>query len=160
MDVTHLFVTDVTRSVVSPSNFVCDAHPAVVLPLTSAMAPLADFLLANIPYRLPTHLSSYVEGVTPLSTTPAVLAALASYLAVIFGTQFFMKNQQPRKLTTLFQIHNVLLSSGSFLLLALMLEEIIPKLWTHGLHFALCNEKSWTSVRHLPPYTFIATNPV
>ncbi|EDR14987.1 elongase of fatty acids, ELO [Laccaria bicolor S238N-H82] len=109
------------------------------------MAPLADFLLANIPFRLPTHLSSYVEGVTPLSTTPAVLAALSSYLAVIFGTQFFMKSQQPRKLTTLFQLHNVLLSSGSFLLLALMLEEIIPRIWTHGLHFALCDEKSWTS---------------
>lgn len=130
------------------------------LPLSSAMAPLADFLLANIPFRLPTHLSSYVEGVTPLSTTPAVLAALSSYLAVIFGTQFFMKSQQPRKLTTLFQIHNVLLSSGSLLLLALMLEEIIPKIWTHGLHFSLCDEKSWTSVRHLPLYIFITNNPV
>ncbi|RDB28889.1 putative elongation of fatty acids protein 1 [Hypsizygus marmoreus] len=108
------------------------------------MAPLADFLLAHVPITLPTYLTSYVPGVTPFSTTPTVLATLAAYLAVIFGTQAFMKNKQPHKLTPLFQTHNVILSSGSLLLLVLMLEEILPIMWTDGIFSALCAEKSWT----------------
>ncbi|KAF9015161.1 elongase [Cyathus striatus] len=108
------------------------------------MAPLADFLLSIIPFRLPSHLSSYVQGVTPLSTTPVVVAALATYLAIVSGICVVMKNQQPLKLTTLFQIHNIILSSGSLLLLALMLEEIVPIAWKNGFHHAICSEEAWT----------------
>ncbi|KAF9453815.1 elongase of fatty acids [Macrolepiota fuliginosa MF-IS2] len=109
------------------------------------MTPLADFLLAYIPYRLPHHLSSYVVGETPLSTTPVVVAALVGYLSVIFGIRALMTNRQPFKLTPLFQLHNVILSSGSALLLALMLEEIVPRIWRHGFHHALCADEAWTS---------------
>lgn len=108
------------------------------------MAPLADFLLAYVPISLPTHLTTYVPGETPLSTTPAVLGTLTAYLAVIFGIKAFMKNKQPHKLTPLFQTHNVILSSGSLLLLLLMLEEIVPILWNQGVFNALCAEESWT----------------
>ncbi|KAF5355628.1 hypothetical protein D9756_003766 [Leucocoprinus leucothites] len=109
------------------------------------MAPLADLLLAYIPFRLPHHLSSYVIGKTPLSTTPVVVSMLAGYLTVIFGIKALMTNRQPYKLTTLFQIHNIFLSSGSALLLALMLEEIVPHVWRHGIRHALCDEAAWTS---------------
>jgi fatty acid elongase 3 len=108
---------------------------------------LAGSLLDMIPFRLPIHLYTYVEGVTPLSTDKAVLSALGSYLVIIFSIQAFMKNRQPFKLTALFQTHNVILSSGSLLLLFLMLEEILPMLWNNGLHSALCDESSWTPVR-------------
>ncbi|KAF9459906.1 elongase of fatty acids ELO [Collybia nuda] len=108
------------------------------------MAPLADFLLAYVPISLPHYLTSYVEGETPLSTTPAVLATLVSYLAVIFGIQAVMKNQPPHKLTPLFQTHNVILCTGSLVLLLLMLEEILPIMWNNGLFNALCAEDSWT----------------
>lgn len=110
------------------------------------MAPLADLLLGYIPYRLPHHLTSYVVGETPLSTNAAVVTTLAGYLGLIFGIKALMTNRQPFKLTTLFQIHNVILSSGSALLLALMLEEILPKAWRHGLHHALCADEAWTPV--------------
>ncbi|KAF5314067.1 hypothetical protein D9611_006810 [Ephemerocybe angulata] len=108
------------------------------------MAPLADLILATVPYRLPLHLYTYVPGTSPLSTDTVVGVALVSYLATIFGIQALMKNQQPRKLTALFQIHNVILSSGSLLLLALMLEEIVPIMYKQGLHAALCDASSWT----------------
>ncbi|KAG6851059.1 hypothetical protein H0H93_002951 [Arthromyces matolae] len=108
------------------------------------MAPLADFLLDYLPFSLPTHLTSYVPGQTPLSTTPAVVAALTTYLAVIFGLKALMKNQPAFKLTTLFQIHNVILSSGSLLLLVLMLEEILPIVWHNGPFAGICAESSWT----------------
>ena len=110
------------------------------------MFNLADFLLSKISYRLPRHLYTYVKGVTPLSTDTSVLAALASYLVIIFSIQGFLKNRKPHKLTTLFQTHNILLSSGSLFVLALILEEIVPILWKHGIHYALCAESAWTPV--------------
>lgn len=112
----------------------------------SVMA-LADILLAAIPYRLPVHLYTYVEGVTPLSTDKVVVTALIGYLVTIFSIQAIMKPRQALRLTTLFQIHNVILSSGSALLLALMLEEIVPIWYKNGLHSALCDAESWTPVR-------------
>jgi fatty acid elongase 3 len=116
------------------------------------MVSLADLLLAYIPYRLPTHLYSYVSEVTPLSTDKAVLSALATYLVTIFSIQAFMKSRQPLKLTTLFQIHNVILSSGSALLLALMLEEILPVVWNRGLYHAICAAEAWSPVSVLACY--------
>ncbi|KAJ7597038.1 GNS1/SUR4 membrane protein [Mycena floridula] len=108
------------------------------------MAPLADFLLRYVPISLPRHLYSYVPGQTPLSTTPSVVAALISYLVIIFGVQAYMKDKEPQKLNTLFQAHNVFLSSGSLLLLVLMLEEIVPIGWKNGIFSAMCDEQSWT----------------
>ncbi|KAF9568388.1 fatty acid elongase, partial [Agrocybe pediades] len=108
------------------------------------MVSLSAVLLDIIPYRLPTHLYTYVQGKTPLSTDKQVVTTLISYLVIIFSIQAFMKNRQPLKLTTFFQIHNVFLSAGSLLLLLLMLEEIIPNVWNNGLHHALCAEQSWT----------------
>jgi hypothetical protein len=32
----------------------------------------------------------------------------------------------------------------------LMLEEIVPIYWRHGLFYALCNSESWTEVSSLP----------
>ncbi|PFH54475.1 hypothetical protein AMATHDRAFT_52076 [Amanita thiersii Skay4041] len=108
------------------------------------MAPLADFLLALLPFDPPRHLVSYVPGQTPLSTNTAVVSCLAAYLAVIFGIQAYMKDKQPQKLTALFQTHNIILSAGSLLLLVLMLEEILPIMWNNGLFYALCSEQAWT----------------
>ena len=111
------------------------------------MARLADFLLNYAPLpHLPYHLTHYVRGATPLSTQPVVLGVLAGYLATIFGIREIMKTRQPQKLTFLFQVHNAVLSSGSALLLVLMLEEILPIYWQHGLFQALCGARAWTEV--------------
>ncbi|KAI0047831.1 elongase of fatty acids ELO [Auriscalpium vulgare] len=108
------------------------------------MAPLADFLLQHIHFQLPFHLTHYVQGVSPLSTQPVVVGALITYLVTIFGVREIMKNREPLKLTFLFQVHNVYLSSGSLLLLALMLEEILPIMWKHGPFYAICATGAWT----------------
>ncbi|KAJ3937818.1 MAG: GNS1/SUR4 membrane protein [Lentinula lateritia] len=108
------------------------------------MAPLADFLLSVLPVSLPSYLTSFIPGKTPLSTNTEVLTTLGLYLAVIFGIQAYKKNRQPQKLNTLFQAHNVILSSGSLLLLALMLEEILPIVWKNGLYFGICALEAWT----------------
>lgn len=122
------------------------------------MAPLADFLLSVIPVSLPTHLTSYVPGKTPLSTNAEVVTAVASYLTIIFGIRAYKKNKEAHKLNTLFKVHNVMLSSGSFLLLALMLEEIIPIVWRDGFFKGICASSSWTPVSALGFCFFGADN--
>ncbi|KAK7064231.1 GTPase activating protein [Favolaschia claudopus] len=105
---------------------------------------LADLLLAYVPFTLPRQLYSFVEGQTPLSTTPVVLASIVFYLAFIFSIQAAMKSYPPRRLTILFQAHNIFLSGGSLLLLALLSEEVIPIIWDTGLFNSICAEASWT----------------
>ena len=122
------------------------------------MAPLADFILKHVPIpHIPYHLTHYVRGATPISTQPVVLAILAGYLTTIFGIREIMKTRQPQKLTFLFQVHNALLSSGSALLLVLMLEEIVPIYWRHGVFYALCNVEAWTEVSNILLSGFPAT---
>ncbi|KZV77174.1 GNS1/SUR4 membrane protein [Peniophora sp. CONT] len=109
------------------------------------MFNLADAILTHVPLpELKYEHTHWVRGATPLSTQPVVVAALVTYLVTIFGIQEIMKNRKPLKLQIPFMIHNVYLTTGSGLLLLLMLEEILPKLWNHGVFYALCNSNSWT----------------
>jgi len=55
-----------------------------------------------------------------------------------------MKNQAPMRLQFLFQLHNIFLSVGSGILLVLMIEEVVPILWNHGLFYAMCGFGAWT----------------
>jgi len=110
------------------------------------MAPLADFILSYIPLpALPNHLTSYVQGKTPMSTPQEVFPTLAAYLVVIFGIQALMKNRSPYKLQFLFQTHNVILSAGSLLVLSLILEEVYPLYRQNGTFWAMCDINMWTS---------------
>jgi len=116
------------------------------------MAPIADALLAVLSPILPLVPESYVSwkpGVTPLSTWPSVTAALVAYLSTIFGIQSLMKDQQAKRLNTLFQVHNIFLTLGSGILLVLMAEEIAPIIWKHGLFYGVCGEGAWTAVSRL-----------
>ena len=116
------------------------------------MAPIADTLLvflAPVLPRVPEAYVSWKPGVTPLSTWPAVSAALVAYLSTIFGIQTLLKDHRPKRLNALFQVHNVFLTLGSGVLLVLMVEEIAPIVWKHGIFYAVCGEEAWTSVSHL-----------
>ncbi|KAF8308865.1 elongase of fatty acids ELO [Clavulina sp. PMI_390] len=109
------------------------------------MAPLADALLTVLPTDiLPEYLTTYIPGTTPLSETPVVVSVLAGYLATIFSIQWLMKDKQALKLTFLFQLHNLFLTSISGLLLVLILEETLPIWWNKGFFNAICHPRSWT----------------
>ncbi|KZS92956.1 GNS1/SUR4 membrane protein [Sistotremastrum niveocremeum HHB9708] len=109
------------------------------------MANLADFILNNVPLpSIPSYLTHYEPGKTPLSQTTHVFATLIGYLVVVFSLKAIMGPFRPLKLTLLFQAHNIILSVGSGLLLALMLEEITPIVWNHGFFYGICSQKSWT----------------
>lgn len=112
------------------------------------MAPLADALVSLLPKNaLPYYLTHYTPPLTPLSTAPAVVAALVGYLTIVFGLREVMRDRQPLQMKLLFQLHNVLLSAGSGILLVLMVEEIFPIWRKHGLFYAMCGHGAWTSVR-------------
>lgn len=81
-----------------------------------------------------------------LSSLPPVLGVIAFYYTVIFGGNFLYKKLKlaPLKLKRLSQIHNLVLTSISFTLLALMVEQLFPIIYHHGLYFAICNKQAWT----------------
>jgi fatty acid elongase 3 len=110
---------------------------------------LADIILDYVPLpSVPSYLTSWQPGTTPLSTTPVVVSIMASYLTTIFTIQYLMKNKPAYVLNTWFRAHNIILSVGSGLLLILMLEEVLPIVFKHGLRYAICDTKAWTPVSH------------
>jgi hypothetical protein len=125
-----------------------DHHHRLVLSRSnSIMAPLADAILKYVPLpNVPSYLTRWEPGVTPLSTQKEVVAALVSYLTVIFGIQHIMRDKQPVRANGPFQVHNTFLYLGSGLLLALIVEEIVPLIFKGGLFYGMCNNDAWTSV--------------
>ncbi|GAA6001722.1 hypothetical protein JCM10207_002283 [Rhodosporidiobolus poonsookiae] len=93
---------------------------------------------------LPANIVRWIPGSSPFSTHAQVTVAVAVYLAVIFGGQAMMRGSKPYRFKPLFMLHNFLLSSGSALVLALMLEEIVPIIWKHGLFYSICADEAWT----------------
>ncbi|KAI0825120.1 elongase of fatty acids ELO [Trametes gibbosa] len=112
------------------------------------MASLSDFLLSRLHLAslgVPYHLTHYVPGKTPFSTPLEVFPTLAAYLVIIFSVQAWMKDRSPYKLQFLFRLHNAFLSSGSLLLVLLIMEEVVPMYYKHGTFWALCHDDMWTS---------------
>jgi fatty acid elongase 3 len=72
---------------------------------------------------------------------------MVAYLTTVFTIQHLLRDKQPYVLLTWFRAHNIILSLGSALLLALMFEEIAPIVFQHGLRYAICDSASWTPVR-------------
>jgi len=101
--------------------------------------------LSKLPGQIPAHLTQWQSGVTPLSTTGPVLSAMMAYLATLWIGQRVMEDRKAIQLKPIFMLHNALLSSGSGLLLALMLEEIVPIVWQHGFFYGICHTKAWTA---------------
>ncbi|GAA5978454.1 hypothetical protein JCM11641_007950 [Rhodosporidiobolus odoratus] len=102
-------------------------------------------LLQSLPLpSLPYNVQRWIPGDSPLSTHTEVTAAIAVYLAVIFGGQALMSGSKPYRFKPLFMLHNFLLSAGSLIVLALMIEEIGPIIWKHGLFYAICADEAWT----------------
>lgn len=91
-------------------------------------------------------LLTWQPGQTPFSTLPSLVVTIAVYLATIFGGQALMTRFKvaPFKLQDPFLLHNFLLSVGSGLLLACMLEEIVPIWYHNGFFHAICAESAWT----------------
>jgi len=128
-------------------------------PVPTHYTPVYDTLAYILPRILPTYvqqewftgdssspLRTFQEGRTPFSTPLQVFGVGALYLATIFGGREIMQRFKipPQQLKGPFLFHNIALSLGSGLLLALMLEEIVPIWYHNGFYAAICATSSWT----------------
>ena len=128
-------------------------------PAPKHYTPVYDTLAYVLPLILPTYmqqgwftgnslspLRTFQEGRTPFSTPLQVFGAAAVYLTVILGGREIMQRFKipPQQLKGPFLFHNIALSLGSGLLLALMLEEIVPIWYYNGFYAAICATSSWT----------------
>ncbi|KAG8906107.1 hypothetical protein FRB99_007568 [Tulasnella sp. 403] len=127
------------------SHALTTEFPATSFPfLCDDATGISDTIESAFPFSLPVWFTSYHQEVTPLSTWPSVATAIAVYLGTIFGLREIMRDRAPLKLNTLFQLHNLILTTGSGLLLAVMLEEIVPIVWNNGLFYGICGYGAWT----------------
>ena len=55
-----------------------------------------------------------------------------------------MRNREPFQLKTLTKYHNLMLTAISGVLLALILEQIVPQLWSRGVSYNACGSGGWT----------------
>ncbi|KIJ12380.1 hypothetical protein PAXINDRAFT_171281 [Paxillus involutus ATCC 200175] len=109
------------------------------------MPSLADRILSFIPTNaIPPYLASYIPGESPFSTWPVVASMTVTYLAVVFSTREIMKDRAPLKLTTPFRAHNLILSAGSLVLMALIGEEVFSNWMKVGTYGALCVPEAYT----------------
>ena len=86
----------------------------------------------------------FVQGQYILTTWPEVICAIAAYYIIILGGQVVLKNRPPYTLNIIFQIHNLFLTTASFLVLILMVEQIAPMVVKHGLFYAICDRYAWS----------------
>jgi fatty acid elongase 2 len=121
--------------------------PSVETPFGVALWPLFNQAASKITGgRFVPDEFEFIESQTFLSTFPPVAITIALYYTVIFGGQYLFKknNWTAWKLNFLFQFHNLMLTLISLTLLVLMVEQLVPVLYKHGLFFAICDAKAWT----------------
>jgi len=110
-------------------------------PFGVELYPLFEAAYAAVLHR-PAAAFSFSDA--PLSTVAEVVVTCVTYLMVIFGGQYLMREQAPIRLSTLSKIHNAMLSMSSLVVLLLMLEQTIAIVARHGIFFAICDAGAWT----------------
>ncbi|CEH14392.1 Fatty acyl-CoA elongase/Polyunsaturated fatty acid specific elongation enzyme [Ceraceosorus bombacis] len=112
---------------------------------------LRNAVLSVVPWTVrdatPTAWLQWTPYETPLSNPTSAAAWILFWLAGIFTGRAYMRSKAPfgKSLKWPFFAHNVLLSAGSGLLLALVLEEILPIWKGHGFFYAICDKGAFTS---------------
>lgn len=118
--------------------------PSIDRPFGIELWPIFDKAYEAV-MGYPASQFEFVEGKTPMSTLQETAVMLIVYYLTIFGGREFMKNRPAYKLTTLFMIHNFVLTAVSGILLALFVEQLLPTLWYRGVFYSICDHGGgWT----------------
>ncbi|RLV94782.1 Elongation of fatty acids protein 2 [Spathaspora sp. JA1] len=120
--------------------------PSWDIPFGIKLWPIFDTLVSSLTHNTFVPSQFTFDTTLPLSTFPAVVTGISTYYVVIFGGDFIFKKFQikPFVLNGLFQIHNLLLTTLSLVLLVLMVEQLIPMIYHHGLYYAICHPNAWS----------------
>lgn len=117
--------------------------PSIDRPFGVHLWPIFDELWLSLSGRRASDFQ-FVQGKTPMSTYPEVIAAIITYYIVIFSGREFMKHRPALKLNFWFQLHNVGLTLLSGLLWALLFEQIFPIIVRRGVFYSICDSGAWT----------------
>jgi len=135
------FVTSLATDLV---KVIAVQAPSIERPFGVHLWPIFDVFYKRATGEAATDFN-FEYGTTPLGTFQTAGSLIVAYYAIIFGGRFIMTNFQPFKLQFLFQVHNLMLTLISGILLVLFMEELIPTLYHHGIFYSICaREGGWT----------------
>eukprot|EP01104_Vermistella_antarctica_P005319 TRINITY_DN157_c1_g1_i1.p1 TRINITY_DN157_c1_g1~~TRINITY_DN157_c1_g1_i1.p1 ORF type:complete len:324 (+),score=70.42 TRINITY_DN157_c1_g1_i1:154-1125(+) len=82
----------------------------------------------------------FVPGVSYQSTHVQLALGMLGYMSLLFVLEKLMKDRPPMTFKWIFAIHNLFLSLVSAVLLGLILENIVPRIWANGFTWSLCHK--------------------
>ncbi|KAL6928920.1 Elongation of fatty acids protein [Hanseniaspora valbyensis] len=133
-----------TENAKSLTSLISIQKPSVDRPFGVHLWPIFDFVFEKITgYRADNF--QFVHNETFMANGYHAIAAIIVYYIIILGGQFLLKslNVKPMKLNRLFQLHNLILTSGSLILLVLIIEQVVPLVYHHGLFYAICSPQAF-----------------
>lgn len=88
----------------------------------------------------------FVYNKTFLANGYHALSIIAVYYTVIFGGRALINatGMPALKLNMWFQLHNIILTVASLILLLLCAEQLIPMVWRNGIFYLVCNLGAYT----------------
>ncbi|KAG7191877.1 Elongation of fatty acids protein [Scheffersomyces spartinae] len=114
--------------------------PSIDRPFGLYLWPLFNYVFQSIVgYQADEF--EFINGKTFLANGYHAIGIIVVYYIVIFGGRTLMNKLKINalKLNFLFQLHNIVLTLISLVLLLLIIEQIVPILYYHGLFYAICD---------------------
>ncbi|AET38465.1 fatty acid elongase ELO3 Ecym_2766 [Eremothecium cymbalariae DBVPG len=121
------------------------SRPSIDRPFGVHLWPLFSALFKKVT-GYPAESFEFIQGKTFLADGYQGIGVIIAYYATVFGGQAVLRaaDVPAVKMNFLFQLHNVLLTVVSFVLLVLMVEQVVPMLYRHGLFWSICSPGAFT----------------
>ncbi|WEJ97188.1 Elongation of fatty acids protein [Yamadazyma tenuis] len=121
------------------------SYPSVERPFGVHLWPIFDYAFERV-VGYPATQFEFLHNQTFLANGYHAVGVIIVYYLVIFGGRFVMTTLDvpALKLNLLFQLHNLVLTAGSGILLLLSIEQVLPIIVKDGIFGAICYETAFT----------------